>query len=1257
MWRQQGDSYDSGNPNDRQHPQDYAHTPRFRNRERRRMPPADVNNQNQDGYVYDYNNYHPKAYQTSGTNTFPNSNRSRSRSTRRRPTTRPTLGHHEVVPAYRHSFDPRNNNQYDEVAPNYTPPPHYDEYYENDYQGYDGVTNDSTEYDGVTNDSTEYDPRRRSHLKRHYEESGEYNTYNKRRFQSNETHVSHSNRYNSQYTNGHYENTFNNDNDYEDSAPPQSSDEVESEQDFNSTHSYDEHDSEVQHGQSDDSSDSSADEQDQPDVFNQPDVFDQVGNNYEQRSLGERIGKPPTSSSFNQTIPLMPKKAPISFKNFKSPTREERNDDQMKIQDDIVMLGKLIAMNNQNNETLQQLEKEDSEKQPSPGTTNDSSPIKPIISFKNHTMNKGSSASPSPILAQLPRRPFLETNSVYKEPHSSRSQSNSVKDNRTETAGISRANIKADKDTQTSRDKVSSSTPSNVSMEPRNLAMPKSIAKSHTTNDTLKVSDTKISETKPEITHTTTQKLDELRQLDKLHGTVKQNSVNPLKSVSLSVSDQIEGNNSPLNKQDEGTPDSKNSAKEKILSTVVTNTPAGSIKTEEVEPQKDLVVNGIGENHPRSTEKTGIVDASSDNGTGASNKSLFNGELTLNTTLEPSEVNSDKRIDDEEQKPDKLPSSILKSNLKPTVSATVSDYAETTKSTKKVKFSDSVAFKPKTTSETLEIQRTITPNENNHADNMPLSETLSIVAPTSTAYSMAKTSNATTKNQKINATILEEQHDDKIVKSEEEKDLIKREEHYSSRKENTIKEDNDHQITTPEAPNQLVIAHQESQISLPDCFTETLYGQNAEYDPFAQENLDDEAALPPNFVGKFFPEDFIPTPSTSKISVTEEYAFYKPPTRAKSFRSLNIFRFDHTMISTLLPNRELYTPSTYNDLISSEDREFNWYTQVLPEYERHFQTGNLFEVSQDENIDLSPLSGSSTHSLHYLWSELLLKIVKDKTLIPNNTNVLIVDRILGNPQGLKDDLRILSFNGIRFHFVLMAPKYSRNNLYYNLFEEIFHSKYSWCQRVQRVEVYDWEKNTMRLNLKRNGWRGSNLSIQVYQTPKYTRYGRNRKGEIGKVVSAFMAGNFYPLKLSESITATCFQLTVESVEKVHNFLLEKQCLPHADQARRFQYDWIDLIITRSRMSNQEMMELQDWKPFTGSLLSYGKIDNMLYAVELLVNTENKRWLYGRPIMIIAVDKTLMRNSIRALLDTIEWHTADLIGDLHMNLNIKSACKIE
>jgi hypothetical protein len=36
---------------------------------------------------------------------------------------------------------------------------------------------------------------------------------------------------------------------------------------------------------------------------------------------------------------------------------------------------------------------------------------------------------------------------------------------------------------------------------------------------------------------------------------------------------------------------------------------------------------------------------------------------------------------------------------------------------------------------------------------------------------------------------------------------------------------------------------------------------------------------------------------------------------------------------------------------------------------------------------------------------------------------------------------------------------------------------------------------------------------------------------------------------------------------------------------------------------------------------------------------------------------MRSSIRALLDTMEWHTADLIGDLHMNLNIKSACKIE
>lgn len=392
-------------------------------------------------------------------------------------------------------------------------------------------------------------------------------------------------------------------------------------------------------------------------------------------------------------------------------------------------------------------------------------------------------------------------------------------------------------------------------------------------------------------------------------------------------------------------------------------------------------------------------------------------------------------------------------------------------------------------------------------------------------------------------------------------------------------------------------------------------------------------------------------------TILDEISFYSSTNFAKATNTLNIFKFDHTMISTLTPNVELYTDKTYATIASRHIDGLNWYQDVLPNVDARFVKGGL--IKKKGGIDpISSLESSIVFNdpaykkafdkLKYKWSQVLLLFVQSaaKTLI--SSNLLFVDRPLLFTKFLADDLKILSSLGIRFHYVVEGCKTNNdpNYMLLCLLDEIYKHRFDWCKSIKNIKLFDHEYNLDKRMKKSFNPKSSNINFEIIRTPKNSSYFKNPGFEVKIIVES----NTF-LKVRDSITistlSAALTLDYHSMMQLRSYLTLKNMLPEPETIFDYTFNFRNIILSKGGAPARLGSIFRKDIPYSGSILRYGKLDKTVYAVQFLINADYESWEYDKPTMIIAKHSSILYNVPQSLIRNIKWTVSDSNLDLTFN----------
>ena len=422
--------------------------------------------------------------------------------------------------------------------------------------------------------------------------------------------------------------------------------------------------------------------------------------------------------------------------------------------------------------------------------------------------------------------------------------------------------------------------------------------------------------------------------------------------------------------------------------------------------------------------------------------------------------------------------------------------------------------------------------------------------------------------------------------------------------------------------------------------------------------------LPESLVNKFF-GSYIPKEiHYHDQPVINIWNYFKTENYSKSLSHLNIFRFDHTLTATYSPNPQLYTFLTYKN-IDRFDRKgafYNWYSQFLPDLEltdmnpsdtlkplaekEEYENMNCYEglVGGEKKSEESQNNDNETESindslekLNYSWSLTMLMMAKNASLSSTSSNMIIIDRPMLNKNAFREDLKVLLSHGIKFTFILQTTNSTevRNQFYISLFDEIYNSRFEWCKLVNSINVFDWEKNSFNIEHKLPKNPNLKINFRLIQTPKYKRF----LSSSTELHLLFQGLNKYQRTIERMTLTTSgvsLRLDYNSSLSLYKFLEVNDCLPMKEFESDYTYNFTDVYVTFNSLPHKLMRNLFSFKNYKGSVFRFGKIDKLLYAVELVINTENNRWAYDRPIIVVARHDSIKNASAaKNLLKQVEW----------------------
>jgi hypothetical protein len=418
----------------------------------------------------------------------------------------------------------------------------------------------------------------------------------------------------------------------------------------------------------------------------------------------------------------------------------------------------------------------------------------------------------------------------------------------------------------------------------------------------------------------------------------------------------------------------------------------------------------------------------------------------------------------------------------------------------------------------------------------------------------------------------------------------------------------------------------------------------------ADISLNHEINIPPSIIDMILPENNGAPVLTLKRdrTILNELSFYSSKAFAKATKTLNIFKFDHSMVSAMTPNSELYTSKTYKNFASPQGTDLNWYKDVLPGIDSRFNRGDTIrprngdaEISKMKTAELfsDPRWIDQSESMRYRWSELLLLYVKNATDSLIASNLLYIDRPLLRSKMLADDLRKLSAFGFRFHYVVEGARSKTDSTHalLSLLDEIFNHRHDWCKSVKNINFFDHQFSIDLTSQKKFNPKSSLINFSLISTPKLTSFFKNPSLEVNLVLEANTFSNKNNI-INVSTLGSSFRLNYNSMSLLANYLVSKNMYPDKDNSLDYVYNCMDVFITHGSASTKIVQELDRNAPYSGGVLRYGKIDKTVYAVQFLINTENEKWDYDRPTMIIARHKSLPYVT-QGLFETIDWIESD------------------
>ena len=359
----------------------------------------------------------------------------------------------------------------------------------------------------------------------------------------------------------------------------------------------------------------------------------------------------------------------------------------------------------------------------------------------------------------------------------------------------------------------------------------------------------------------------------------------------------------------------------------------------------------------------------------------------------------------------------------------------------------------------------------------------------------------------------------------------------------------------------------------------------------------------------------------------------------KSFSELNIFMFDHTMVSTVFPNSELYTQQSLDRITTYSSTGLNWYTDIVPKFELlSAAKPNLFE-------DIS---------LHYNWTYTLLKLVENASYSQAQGNILIITRPI-DIRALNEDLRKLKDKKVEFQYILDFTKsrVAYENTMLTLLDEIYNHRYEWCESVQSVTLFthlidDNTNTSKKLNSKT-----SKVRIGIVTTAKKCYYIDNPEKELQLVKKASKDTR---VKLSISSTGGCFRIIYPDMIKLVSYLKSKGNFPTAG-TDNYLFNYFEVAVTyKNKLPNFLIDELNLCNAYTGSILNIGKIDKMLYVVQFIMSTENNTWEYDSPVMIVARNKSIPLSNVKDLLKQVDWTLSDYNEGFTFRFQSKNKLKL-
>lgn len=365
-----------------------------------------------------------------------------------------------------------------------------------------------------------------------------------------------------------------------------------------------------------------------------------------------------------------------------------------------------------------------------------------------------------------------------------------------------------------------------------------------------------------------------------------------------------------------------------------------------------------------------------------------------------------------------------------------------------------------------------------------------------------------------------------------------------------------------------------------------------------------------------------------------------------SKKTLNIFKFDYTMVSSMLPNKSLYTTASYNLLTSPERRPnvFNWFTDILPKADAsNYIKGGItnsklyLDYINENKVTLdSDIWNTSLNTLNYSWSKLMLVYLEKCGKDFSSSNMLYVDRVILDRNKLLNDLRILRDHGLVFQYVIRQKsfKHDPSLTLAILFDEIYNRRFEWCKNIENINLFD---STNRNSIAELNHKNSNIKFSLIRPLKEIIYFKTPSEELKVVYKEFNR-----IRRKESISlirsGAFFYMGFHDANKLQKYLEINQNFPTTD-LHDYIYDLQHLIVSFNNVPGRVVADIDQEALHKASILSFGKIDNTLYVVKLLISNDLRDWEYGDPIMIVARNEKINIRTVHSLLRKIDWKISD------------------